>query len=188
MEQSQQSDWVGIDRARDQQVEIRYRLVSASIERPYRREQDLDDPEHQRFVVLGPPTGIVTLDGGYGRFKVVLDGENNDRVLRPIKDAVQSARLVSVDDAIEKLNALVHHAPDALHQLCETRFVVEGADAPFFTSASGASGETLLGLLGVLNALFGPQPRDGKRPGWGYIAADYDDDTEQLVGFSRADR
>lgn len=73
---------------------------------------------------------------------------------------------VSPQDACDFLNDLFKRDPGAIYQLIETRVPVNAAAANHPT-AQVTRGE--LGLLGVINGLFGVYD-DGERKNWGCIA------------------
>lgn len=89
-----------------------------------------------------------------------------------------------VERALDYLNSLVEADPDAITALCETRVscTEELADHPVCQIASTEDGRPSVGMLGVLNGLFGAIP-SGDKAGWGFITAAYDDETEKVTGF-----
>jgi hypothetical protein len=93
---------------------------------------------------------------------------------------------VLADEIILRLNRLIKD-PDIrkdLASLIETRVFCSKttADHPGIQ----VDEDLAVGFLGMLNGIVGVDPKlVGPRRGWGYIAADYDDDTLELVGFKR---
>jgi hypothetical protein len=91
---------------------------------------------------------------------------------------------LSPDEAIRILNDLAKCDPKAMYNLIEYRVPCNEAlenhpEAQTFSST--------IGLLGVLNALFGAfGPEAGPKEGWGTIAACFDDD-DNLIGFMLTD-
>ena len=80
--------------------------------------------------------------------------------------------------AVAILNELVTCDPVAMHALVEQRVPCNQALENHPTAQVGEhEGQVRIGLLGVLNALFGAlDAKAGKFAGWGIIAAEYDDD------------
>jgi len=93
---------------------------------------------------------------------------------------------LTVDTAIEFLNELLRADPQAVSALIETRVPCnqELADHPTVQVRSyGLNGGYQVGLLGILNGLFGVDEE-----GWGPIAAQYDEnDDTTVIGFVRSD-
>ena len=77
-----------------------------------------------------------------------------------------------ISSAIGILNSMVDADPQAMAQLCETRVPCNDAMADHPTVQVTDEG---VGMLGVLNGLFGTIP-DGEFKGWGHITAVYEDD------------
>lgn len=93
---------------------------------------------------------------------------------------------LSIDKAVEILNDLVALDPAAMHKLCETRTAVNDELADHPTAQVVEEGGLLtLGMIGVLNAIFGKIDDGGKRTSWGVICARYDKD--ELIGFARTE-
>ena len=76
-----------------------------------------------------------------------------------------------VSTAIGILNSMVDADPEAMTALCEHRVHCNAALGDHPTVQVTADCE--VGLLGVLNGLFGVIP-EGPKKGWGYITAVYD--------------
>lgn len=95
----------------------------------------------------------------------------------------------NVDAVVSYLNELVGIDRLAVEKLVDARVSCNEAMSlhPGVQVYIDETGESNLGLLGVFNGLLGPQPEGSKKPGWGYIAAVYDE-KEELVKFVRADR
>ena len=93
---------------------------------------------------------------------------------------------LGVDDAIDRLNKMLEADPVAISALVETRVPCnqEMADHPTVqVTDEGLQGGYKLGILGVLNGLFGVD-----QDGWGPIAAQYEqDDLSTVIGFTRSD-
>lgn len=86
---------------------------------------------------------------------------------------------ISVQDALSYLNSLLKADQDTLEKLINNRELCnsELANHPFCQVVQGSKeDEYLVGLLGVLNGLFGVDER-----GWGAICAVYDEN--RLVKF-----
>ncbi|OPZ36149.1 MAG: hypothetical protein BWY99_02082 [Synergistetes bacterium ADurb.BinA166] len=95
------------------------------------------------------------------------------------------------DILIIRLNGILDD-PDIrkdVNRLVETRIPVSKATADHRTIQVTAEGEeSTLGFLGLLNGLVGAMPKEyGRFAGWGYIAAEYDDEGN-LVKFVRTGR
>lgn len=95
--------------------------------------------------------------------------------------------LPAVDEAIEVLNRIHQADPSVLPALIVHRVPCNRALADDPTVQVGAppgeaDGPFEVGLLGIVNGLFGVDERS-----WGFIAAVYDDD-HQLVRFERTPR
>ena len=90
---------------------------------------------------------------------------------------------VTVDAAIAYLNELVKLDPKAMHALVETRHSCNQAlaDHPTAQVATSNGGLASVGLLGILNGLFGVD-----EDGWGPITANFDDQGI-LTSFTRTD-
>ena len=92
---------------------------------------------------------------------------------------------LSIDQAIQILNRFVKADPEAMRLLLETRVNCNETLAGDPTcQVAGWDGITKVGLLGVLNGLFGTIP-EGARQGWGPIAAIFSDDETVLLEFRR---
>jgi hypothetical protein len=90
---------------------------------------------------------------------------------------------VSLDEAIEYLNALALTDPVAVRDLIAQRVPCNDAmrDHPTVQVEAEPDGSSpRVGVLGVLNGLFGV-----REDGWGEIAALYNDDHSILLGFER---
>jgi hypothetical protein len=93
-----------------------------------------------------------------------------------------------VDEVVAYLNELVSLDRDAMEHLIETRVRCNDkiVEHPTVQVMKGEDGNMTVGLLGILNGLVGTQPDESSKPGWGFIAASYDDG--KLVKFVRIDR
>lgn len=94
----------------------------------------------------------------------------------------------TADALIEYLNSLLSIDPFAIDGLIEARvscnpYMVEH---PTVQTAEGADGETIVGILGVLNGFCGVIT-DGPAKGRGPITAVYDDDRCGIVRFVRTE-
>lgn len=94
-----------------------------------------------------------------------------------------------VDRFLTFLNELVLLDREAVENLIETRVKCNQqlASHPTVQVMNAAEGAPIVGLLGILNGLVGVQPEGSVNPGWGYIAASFDDN-EKLVKFIRIDK
>jgi len=92
----------------------------------------------------------------------------------------------NLDEVLATLNELVIADPEGMHALCETRVPFNGEHPTAQFSLNPEDGCIKLGLLGVLNALFGKSTT-----GWGAITAVFDEvegyDDHRLTGFQRTD-
>lgn len=91
---------------------------------------------------------------------------------------------ISIDQVIDELNAMVKCDQPAMHALVETRVPCQGLLA--HSSVQCVQGDDNLwyvGLLGIINGLFGTIPF-GDKQGWGPIAAVFND-KGQLTHFRR---
>jgi len=84
---------------------------------------------------------------------------------------------VTLDETIAYLNRLLMLDREAIRALIETRVVCNEslADHPSVQVMLAEDGGYLVGLLGILNGLFGTFP-----DGWGSIVAIFDDNTGAL--------
>jgi len=92
-----------------------------------------------------------------------------------------------LDHALVLLNEMLALDPVATQALVETRVhcTTQLAAHPSIQVA-GEDNEPLVGLLGVLNGIFGTYgPEAGKLEGWGPIAAMFETDGT-LIGFKRS--
>ena len=94
---------------------------------------------------------------------------------------------LSLDKAIEILNSLVVLDREAITNLIETRVFCNNALADHSTAQCHSYNKdgrlvNTIGLLGVLNAIFGNYD-SGPRVKWGPIAAYYDQTANRLLGF-----
>lgn len=89
---------------------------------------------------------------------------------------------INPDDVIAVMNDLFRTDRVAMHELAETRVPCNDAmrNHPTAQVVVTEGGKNWIGLIGVLNALCGCD-----KEGTGFIAGDYDDETGQLVGFTR---
>ena len=79
--------------------------------------------------------------------------------------------MTTVDEAISVLNTVLEADPEATRYLIEGRVICNEALAAHPTVQVGeVNGRYYVGLLGVINSLFGVDERE-----WGFIAAEYDD-------------
>lgn len=87
---------------------------------------------------------------------------------------------VTVDDALAYLNELVKLDPRAMHSLVECRHLCNQslADHPTAQVATSNGGIASVGLLGIINGMFGVD-----EDGWGPITANFDGDI--LVSFTK---
>jgi hypothetical protein len=95
-----------------------------------------------------------------------------------------------IDNTIKYLNDLVQLDPEAIEKLVEYRVPCNKSllDHPHVQTYQAILETPRLGMLGILNGIFGLQPEGSLHPGWGYIAAVFDDQTMKLTGFKRVDR
>lgn len=96
---------------------------------------------------------------------------------------------ITVDQAINTLNEAVALDRDAVTHLIEQRTHTNKAmlESRLFACWQPVDHQPpILGMLGIINALFGAQ-EGGAKDGWGYIAAVFDDETGVLQRFKRAD-
>ena len=95
---------------------------------------------------------------------------------------------LSPDEAIAILNELLACDPRAMHALTEHRSPCNKALADHPTAqVVDQGGQPCIGLLGVLNALFGVLgPEAGRFEGYGIIQGVYNDQGK-LIGFARTD-
>jgi len=96
----------------------------------------------------------------------------------------------NVDKVVTYLNELVSLDREAIEHLVETRVQCNKdlADHPHVQVSEDEEGNFLVGLLGIVNGLMGVQPEGANKPGWGYVAASFDDKSGKLVGFIRLDK
>ncbi len=94
---------------------------------------------------------------------------------------------------VTRLNALLQGGPpdvrEALQRLIDTRVNIseELSEHPTIQCSMNPEGSSYcIGFLGVLNGLVGTQS-EGNYTGWGYIAANYDETTNDLLGFEVLD-
>jgi hypothetical protein len=93
---------------------------------------------------------------------------------------------ITIDKAIALLNEMVEADQPAMHALVETRVPCDGfLYHPGVQCVKCDEGPYHVGMLGILNGLFGTIPT-GDKAGWGIIAAVFDD-KGQLVRFRRTD-
>lgn len=85
------------------------------------------------------------------------------------------------DEIIARLNNLIQHSEvrQDVSKLIETRISCSKATRDHSTIQAGES----FGFLGLLNGIVGVIP-DGKKEGWGYITASFDD-KGKLTQFGR---
>jgi hypothetical protein len=86
--------------------------------------------------------------------------------------------MIDPKEVIDFMNGLVALDHDAIESLIDKRVVCNKDLSDHPTVQIGANG---VGLLGILNGLCGTIT-GGKYDGWGFIAANYDDD-DNLTGF-----
>jgi len=92
---------------------------------------------------------------------------------------------LSLDKAIETLNRFVRADPEAMRLLIETRVPCNETLANDPTcQVSGWDGTVKVGLLGILNGLYGTYDEEPLQ-GWGAVAAVFSDDEKILYGFRR---
>lgn len=88
--------------------------------------------------------------------------------------------MTTINEAITILNTILEADRGALQQLIDHRVLCNEALADHPTVQVGAvNGEYCVGVLGVINGLFGVDERQ-----WGFIAAEYND-AGQLERFRR---
>lgn len=87
---------------------------------------------------------------------------------------------VTIDRAVELLNQCFEADPNAMHNLVETRVDCSESLAAHPTVQVCGKETPQVGLLGILNGLFGVDER-----GFGPITAMYDLETDRLVGFAK---
>lgn len=77
---------------------------------------------------------------------------------------------ITIDDALEVLNRAVQADPQAMWNLCESRVPCNEilAEDPSIQVAVRVEGDHTVGLIGILNGLFGEQD------GWGPICVSYE--------------
>ena len=112
-----------------------------------------------------------------------IDADATIKVVPPTEPHSTVDMTDRVDHAIAVLNELVALDREVIETLIETR-VPCASSLIYHPTAQVVGGDALedgphLGMLGVLNAIFGADDR-----GYGYIAADFDDDGN-LVRFVR---
>ena len=96
----------------------------------------------------------------------------------------------NVDKVVAYLNELVSIDREAVERLVETRVQCNVAMAghPTVQVMEDEEGNPVVGVLGVINGLVGTQPDGANKPGWGYIAASFDDKSGRLLKFIRIDK
>lgn len=96
----------------------------------------------------------------------------------------------NIDKVVAFLNELVSLDREAVEHLIEKRVQCnkDMADHPCVQVREDEDGNSVVGLLGVINGLVGTQPNGAKKPGWGYIAASFDDKSGKLLNFIRIDK
>lgn len=91
---------------------------------------------------------------------------------------------VSLDETIQFLNGLLELDRPAIAALIANRVPCNESLANHPTVQVNAQhGGYWVGILGILNGLFGIDEKDG----WGYIVAVFDDDTHALLRFVKKD-
>jgi hypothetical protein len=89
-----------------------------------------------------------------------------------------SPQMRSVLDAVNLLNSALQCDPEAVRALLEHRVPCNNALADHPTIQVGdIDGQRRVGILGLLNGIFGTDER-----GWGYIGAQFDD-ADKLTHF-----
>jgi len=92
---------------------------------------------------------------------------------------------LALDDLIQTLNRFVAADPQAMFHLVETRVDCNDVLATDPTcQVVGEGSSFLVGLLGVLNGVYGTYD-SGPKKGWGPIAGVYSDDGGTLMGFRK---
>lgn len=97
--------------------------------------------------------------------------------------------IVSLDRVISLLNDLVGRNPKVVTELFETRVNCGSSfrDHETLQLYPSDTGEyDLLGLLGILNGIFGKH-EEGPKKGWGAITAVYKDNNGNIIAFKRTD-
>ncbi len=120
-----------------------------------------------------------------------MDRNDRDELLQKLRNRrMEHVAEDGVDEVIAYLNELVSVDKEAMERLIETRVRCNDqmAEHPTVQVVKGGDGNTMVGLLGILNGLVGTQSDESNKPGWGFIAASYDDADGKLVRFIRIDR
>lgn len=96
----------------------------------------------------------------------------------------------NLDQVVSFLNELVCLDRQAVELLVETRVRCNQAmlSHPTVQVRENDDGHPTVGLLGIVNGMFGTQPDGSAKPGWGHVAAQFDDKTGKLMGFIRVDK
>lgn len=98
------------------------------------------------------------------------------------RQEVTKVKSISVEHAVEVLNDALRCDQEVVQKLIETRLPCNEKLAEHPTiQVSGIEGTAKVGLLGIINGVFGIC-NDGK----GYIIAIYDE-SERLIGFKKSD-
>ena len=88
-----------------------------------------------------------------------------------------------IETCLSFLNNLVKIDNAAIEKLIEARIPCNQTMLDHPTVQAGVYDNIpKVGMLGIINGLIGIQPKGSKKPGWGYIAAQFDDN-EKLIGF-----
>jgi hypothetical protein len=94
---------------------------------------------------------------------------------------------LSVDKAIEILNSIVEVDRSALSNLINQRVLCNEILAGHLTvQVSCVNGENKVGLLGILNGLFGTFD-SGNKAGWGPITMNVEDDGVTIINFKKTE-
>lgn len=117
-------------------------------------------------------------------------GERDDLLARLRERAAKMETGENVDQVVAFLNSLVALDREAMDRLVETRVQCNKdlADHPTVQVMEDDEGNAVVGVLGIINGIIGTQPEWAHKPGYGYIAANFDDKSGKLTNFIRADR
>jgi len=95
-----------------------------------------------------------------------------------------------LDRVVSFLNELAALDGEAIEHLVEMRAQCNRAllEHPTVQATEDDEGNPVVGLLGVINGMFGTQPEGSIKPGSGFVAAQFDSRTGRLTGFIRVDK
>lgn len=96
---------------------------------------------------------------------------------------------ITVDDALVVLNRILAADPAAVAALVDERVACneELAGDPTVQVLRGTDGDYRVGILGIINGLFGIFPSDHPKAGWGPITLECDDKTGIPLRFTRTE-